>query len=683
MNDVVRIIILVVTGLATVLFLAQWYYTSVLNNELSNKHRIMRVASFSNNKYVSALKALVPATVFLIALSIAPTVNFTNFNGLEIAQIQSEDDLRSLLAEYQNSNNPLVPGLERSVMEASVAVPSPSPSMAEFDSAGSFTETNVQVVGVDEIDNIKTDGTFIYHTRYNQTTFNQEVVIYQAWPAEELSVYRTFTYRNDMNCYESGEEFCVYESPQGLYVDEDRLIIIISRNIYPNWNLQEGEAQSDVEDSTFRILPWYGETDSETVVYVYDKASDFTLVDEYTFEGYMVGTRKINDNLFVINSNWIYEDKENLLPRYSVNGESFSTEYNDIIHLRDTNPNNFTSIYGIDLITTDVDAEQMLQSSSNIMYVSQNNIYLLDQRFFSMPRMALFIDEGVNVDEAVTRVTRFELEGNNVSLAAAGEFLGYPLNQFSMDEQDGFLRVTTTTGWGEDTNNRLIVLNENMTIVSSLEKLGKPNERLQSTRFVGDRAYLVTFEMTDPFYVIDLSVPESPVILGELEITGFSSYLQPLDASHILGIGFEADTDGRTTGLKLAIYDVSDPANPIENSKSVIEYDEFGWSFSSSTYNHKDLLVDYDKQVIGFPFNTYNYDETTNTYGYETGYMIYSFEDLELTRLAYINHEPDRNYNQMEKGLFLDDYLYTVSTNQLGVSELSNLSEFIKLLKTQ
>ena len=681
MNDVVRIIILVVTGLATVLFLVQWYYTSVLNNELSNKHRIMRVATFSNNKYVSALKALVPATVFLLALSIAPTVDFTDFNGLEIAQIQSEEDLRTLLAEYQNTNNPLVPELERSVMEASVAVP--SPAMAEFDSAGSFTETNVQVVGVDEIDNIKTDGTFIYHTRYNQTTFNQEVAIYQAWPAEELSLYRTFTYRNDMDCYDSGEEFCIYENPQGIYVDDERLIIIINRNIYPNWNLQESEPQADVEDSSFRILPWYGQTDSETVVYVYDKASDFSLVDEYTFEGYMMGTRKIGDNLFVINSNWIYEDKETLLPRYSINGESYSTEYNDIIHLRDSNPNNFTSIYGIDLMTTDVDVEQMLQSSSSTMYVSQNNIYLLDQRFFSMPRMALFIDEGVNVDENITRISRFELNGNTVQLAAAGEVIGYPLNQFSMDEQDGFLRITTTTGFGEDTNNRLIVLNENLTIVSSLEKLGKPNERLQSTRFVADRAYLVTFEMTDPFYVIDVSVPENPVILGELEITGFSSYLQPLDANHILGIGFEADTDGRTTGLKLAIYDVSDPTNPIENSKSVIDYDEFGWSYSSATYNHKDLLVDYDKQVIGFPFNTYNYNEANNTYEYETGYMMYSFADLGLDRLAYIKHSPDRNYNQMEKGLFLEDYLYTVSTNQLGVSALSSLNEFVVLLKTQ
>jgi inhibitor of cysteine peptidase len=300
-----------------------------------------------------------------------------------------------------------------------------------------------------------------------------------------------------------------------------------------------------------------------------------------------------------------------------------------------------------------------------------------------MPRIALFIDEGVDVDEAVTRVTRFELEGNQVSLAAAGEFLGYPLNQFSMDEQNGFLRVTTTTGWGEDTNNRLIILNDNLTIVSTLEKLGKPAERLQSTRFVGDRAYLVTFEMTDPFYVIDVSVPENPIILGELEITGFSSYLQPLDDSHILGIGFEADTEGRTTGLKLAIYDVSDPTTPIENSKSVISYDEFGWSSSSATYNHKDLLVDYDKQLIGFPFNTYNYDEANNTYAYETGYMMYSFAELTLTRLAYITHAPDANYNQMEKGLFLDDYLYTVSTNQVGVSELSNLNELIKLLKTQ
>jgi uncharacterized secreted protein with C-terminal beta-propeller domain len=295
--------------------------------------------------------------------------------------------------------------------------------------------------------------------------------------------------------------------------------------------------------------------------------------------------------------------------------------------------------------------------------------------------MAFFLDQGVDVEEPVSRVTRFALDGNTITLASAGEFIGTPLNQFSLDEYQGYLRITTTEGWGDDTNNRLIVMNENLTVVASLDNLGKPRERLQSTRFIGDRAYLVTFEMTDPFYVIDLSNPLNPVILGELEITGFSSYLQPLADNHILGIGFEADDQGQTLGMKLAIYNVADPANPIEESKALLLYEDFGWNFASVTYNHKDLLLDQSKSIIGFPFSSYDY--SNNAYTFNTGYMVYSFADFILSQEAFIQHSNTTDMmNEMQKGLFLDDYLYTVSRNEVGISLLTNLTELLALIDT-
>jgi inhibitor of cysteine peptidase len=364
-----------------------------------------------------------------------------------------------------------------------------------------------------------------------------------------------------------------------------------------------------------------------------------------------------------------------------LNNEVTTTEYSNITYLRDTDPYGFTSLYGINLSTKEVDDEHLLNSSSSTIYVSASNIYLLDQRYFNTPRMAFFLDQGVDVEEPVSRVTRFALDGNTISLAAAGEFIGTPLNQFSLDEYQGYLRITTTEGWGDDTNNRLIVMNENLTIVASLDNLGKPRERLQSTRFIGDRAYLVTFEMTDPFYVIDLSNPLNPVILGELEITGFSSYLQPLADNYILGIGFEADDQGQTLGMKLAIYNVEDPANPIEESKALLLYEDFGWNFASVTYNHKDLLLDQSKSIIGFPFSSYDY--SNNAYTFNTGYMVYSFAEFNLTQEAFIQHSNTTDMmNDMQKGLFLDDYLYTVSRNEVGISSLSNLAELIALIDT-
>jgi len=667
MNETARIIISVSAALLTVLFGVQWVYTNLLNKQLQTKQSMMRIFHPRQTTFAAAIKVLIPATVFLIAVSVSTGLSYTTVNGLEVTTIQSESELRELLSEYAQGGNPLMPGLATTAMRIESA------------GADSFTETNVQVPGVDEIDNVKTDGRFIYQTRYNHLTSQEEVVITRAWPVSALSVEQIIPLQNDVDCYlDDTVEFCIYETLEGLYVDEDRLIVILSRSVFPN---DAHQPPNDVRASTeeFTILPWFGGWSTDTVVRDYDKGNDFALTNEYVFEGSMIGTRKMDDHLFVITNNFIHPEDDDLLPRYVVNNTVVTTAYNNINYVRDTMPTGFTSLYGIDLVTQEVADQHLLSSSSSTMHVSQNNIYLLDQRYLSIARLAFFIDQGQDVEEPRTRVTRFELTGHTIALASAGEFIGTPLNPFSMDEQDGFLRVTTTTGWGEATNNRLIILDKNLQVVSTIEGLGKPNERLQSTRFVGERAYLVTFDMTDPFYVVEVADPFNPVVLGELEITGFSSYLQPLDATHILGIGFDADPQGQILGLKLAIYDVSDPANPVEKSQALLSYDAFGWSSASVTYNHKDLLLDLNNHIIGFPFQSYQPLMNVS----QNGYMVYSFQALALTLEAFIEHSESGGWNnQMQKGLILDDYLYTVSFGEVGITALEDVSTQLALLST-
>jgi len=158
--------------------------------------------------------------------------------------------------------------------------------------------------------------------------------------------------------------------------------------------------------------------------------------------------------------------------------------------------------------------------------------------------------------------------------------------------------------------------------------------------------------------------------------------LQPLDENHILGIGFEADDRGQMLGMKLAIYDVSNPLNPVEKSQALLLYEEFGWNFASVTYNHKDLLLDTSRNIIGFPFQSYNWDG--NRSSYQTGYMVYSFADFVLSREAFIQHSDSTDYmNTMKKGLFLEDYLYTVSSFEVGISNLNELSVLIDLIDTR
>ncbi|NQV06153.1 beta-propeller domain-containing protein [bacterium] len=170
-----------------------------------------------------------------------------------------------------------------------------------------------------------------------------------------------------------------------------------------------------------------------------------------------------------------------------------------------------------------------------------------------------------------TSIHRFDISGNSpAEYLASGSVNGHLLNQFSMDEYDGRLRVAVTEGppWGfdEQSESAVVVMNrdgDRLVEVGRVGELGR-GERIFSVRFVGEVAYVVTFRQVDPLYVIDLSDPTSPVVAAELKIPGYSSYLHPMGDGRVLGIGQDATEEGFTTGTKVSLFDVSDPANPIE-----------------------------------------------------------------------------------------------------------------------
>jgi hypothetical protein len=175
-----------------------------------------------------------------------------------------------------------------------------------------------------------------------------------------------------------------------------------------------------------------------------------------------------------------------------------------------------------------------------------------------------------------------------VSVVASGSFeghLGADFSQaaFRMSEQDGRLRVMASSfTWWTGTSNRLSVLEPSTVTPGLLRRvstlpnpqrpaaIGKPNEQLYATRFVGDRGYAVTFRRTDPLYVLDLSSAADPRIAGELQVTGYSEYLHPLPGGLLLGIGKEATTNGLFQGVQLSLFDVADPAQPREVQKVVM-----------------------------------------------------------------------------------------------------------------
>jgi uncharacterized secreted protein with C-terminal beta-propeller domain len=206
-----------------------------------------------------------------------------------------------------------------------------------------------------------------------------------------------------------------------------------------------------------------------------------------------------------------------------------------------------------------------------------------------------------------TNIHKFDLrgEGDRPAYVASGRVRGHILNQFSMSEHDGHLRVATTDqGWGGrgETGNHLYVLAERgrrLSTIGAIEDLA-PGERIYSARMMGDKGYMVTFKQTDPLFTLDLSNPRRPRVAGELKINGFSSYIHPLDDDHLLTVGQDATDEGRIQGAHVQVFDVSDPARPRRSAHRRIEV-EGGWSASPAQWDHHAFTYDPRTRVLALP----------------------------------------------------------------------------------
>jgi len=256
-----------------------------------------------------------------------------------------------------------------------------------------------------------------------------------------------------------------------------------------------------------------------------------------------------------------------------------------------------------------------------------------------------------------------DVDGLKMHISQKGDVKGVLNNQFSMDEKDGYLRVAVSSGLWTDRRNAVYVLDGNLSTVGSIEDIAV-NETIQANRFVGDRLYLVTFRQVDPLFVIDLSVPTSPEILGELTIPGFSTYLHPVDENHILGIGQE------NSSAKISLFDVTDPTNPTEDSKYVVG----NFSSTSAGWEHKAVLFDADRGLLVIPMTTYDYYDWNST---ESGFYVFNVSvDAGITLRDIILHSNYSYYFYSDgRALYIEDYLYTISDTIVKANLISDLSE--------
>jgi hypothetical protein len=554
--------------------------------------------------------------------------------------------------------------------KAGTATNAPAAAAAEGAySAPRYSQTNVQVEGVDEADIVKTDGQYIY------LVSNGKVLIIEAYPAENAKIVAEIPW--------NGTIF-------GIYVNEDRLVLFGEQGRY------------FIRPMLDFAAPWYY-GGFETFIQVYD-ISDRTnpvLARNVTVDGGYTNSRMIGDYVYVLLNSPVYvkEDNEIFLPSVSDNNRVESVDATDIYHSNVTDY--YYSLTMILALNVQNDQEPITQDNfmlgyASSIFVSQTNIYV------AIPK---YEQDGTQK----TEVHKIHIDNNEITYEAAGKVPGYILNQFSMDEYNGYFRIATTEyNYGvvyEDTKNGTVtvtkieeptivnnvyVLNQSMATVGRLEGLA-PGEIIYSARFIGARCYLVTYVQVDPLFVIDLTNPEDPKVLGELLMPGYSNYLHPYDENTLIGIG-KNSTEAQEEwwgayylGVKISLYDVSDVNNP-----RVIKDLMIGDRGTDSTAltDHKAFLFDKELNLLAIPIMLAEIDESKYPDGVpSTAYGEYVWQGLyvmnitanDLTLRGTITHMDSLQDGyipweyQIERALYIGNMLYTISSMKIKISDLTTL----------
>ena len=564
------------------------------------------------------------------------------------------------------------------------------------DTPDRYSQTNVQVMGIDEPDIVKTDGETIYFSHEPRYYYGRgDVFIEEPMPISGKEIAPPI--------YDNGTDLITAWPPAEL--DTNNKID------------QAGELL--LKDDTLIIFTESGDQS----IYAYDVSTDnpsekwnIKLEDDH----YLQTARQYGDKIYIIAQKYINRHTPCPIQPLTIGEQTIEISCSDIYHpIAPIDASATYSVFKIDIESGNIDEQISFVGSiaQSIVYMSPESLYITYPQTLDMFDFILgfIIDDGADIfgPEIVARfkkldsydisseakMTEFQaiimewgesldrdeslqaeneltnrmsdyykenqrnLEQTNIvkididklDIKSNGAVPGTPLNQFSLDEYDNHLRIATTVGgiWfaGWNTNsetvNDVYVLDKDLDIKGSILDLGV-TERIYSARFIGDKGYLVTFRQVDPFYVLDLSKPKSPHMSGELKIPGYSSYLHPIDDDTILGVGME------NRQVKLSLFDVSNPSNPKEVDKYML--DEYG---SEALQNHHAFLLDDKHKVFFLP-------------AHQGGY-IFSYENNKISLAKAI-----ADY-QVKRALYIDDYLYVLAEDKITIlneedwTEVNNL----------
>jgi len=619
-------------------------------------------------------------------------------NVFAMTKFSSSDEYKEYLKENSSNNQNYGTGIVRSGTLAP-AVPTTangaekdSTATSEAVSIDRYSSTNNQVLNIDEPDIVKTNGQTIFYKSYSyqgnpcpagamcvnrliEPSANAKISLINALPATNLSIDSKIDIEN--NYYNVGD---LLLSSNILIAFENKKIkgydVSDTKNPKEKWAIDLDE-NTKIVSSRLKDGKIYLITQSYTNNYktcpvtilkngtnnltipcnnIYHPTSAMAIDSNFTAMAIDPNNGNISNSISFLgsSSSEIYVSENNLYVAYAYS-ENQLTYYLNFLKEKATDLfpatliSKMETVSNYDISNSSKIAE--LQTEINKFYdsLSSDEVMRFENEFNN--RLTDYSKLHIRELEK-TAIVKIGL--NDLKIASTGVVPGSILNQFSLDEYGGNLRVAVTVGgiWNifgvrSESVNDIYVLDGSLNTIGSIKGLGI-TEKIYSARFIGNRGYLVTFKQIDPFYVLDLSNPTAPAVKGELKIPGYSAYLHPISDNIILGVGKENNQ------VKLSLFDVTSPENPTEiNKYNLGDY----WTEVES--NHHAFLLDKTHNVFFIPASLGGY--------------IFSYKDNKLSLVKTV-----KDYN-IKRAVYINDYLYMLGDNKVTVFNENNWEKISEL----
>ncbi|MDR2379424.1 MAG: beta-propeller domain-containing protein [Bifidobacteriaceae bacterium] len=538
------------------------------------------------------------------------------------------------------------------------------PDYSSSSADDSFTSTNVQVEGIDEGDIVKTDGRTIF------TVSDAQVVLVRADGAGSQELARIDTAPDlpelDPNSYVDS-----YWSISDILLHDDVLAVLVQRSRNP--------IQPAADETAEAELAWIPEK-NDTLALLYDVADPGRprLTTSLGQDGWYQTSRLADGKLYVVSNYWLADqaatdrdDPASYAPCLTKDGDTAVMAAADLAIWSDPTSAEYTVVSAIDVAGGKRISQQAVLGGTQTVYMSPQNLYLASTRWRAEPLTGLLAQIGIGSSSttSVTELIRMSLGDGELAVAAEGAVAGSIVGQFALDEYESNLRVATTIGaWeGVGTRSSLFVLGPDLAPLGKIDSLVS-GESVQSVRFAGPIGYVVTFLQTDPLFAIDLADPAAPQVLSALKITGFSSYLHPWGDGELIGLGYAGDEVGLTGALKLALFDVSDPRDVTLRDSWPVNYDD-----SDALFDHRAVLVDPSRGLIGFPVRSW---DSVNG-GTTMDYLVYGYDPAVGFEARRVFELPAAWSDQWVsvRGMRIGEFVYVASAAGLLVADAESLEQ--------